>query len=209
LNYIAKNKFSPRALCLQFVLLLFWGINCLALAKGEAKAFTNGSVNVEIGIWKPSSIDDNPTKPFKNIAGAQKTYGFAVMSPSWANLAIRLSLFQWQQKNLSQAFESVTLRHLSFDIKYSIVNNLKLSPFVTYGGAAIFGRERGTGSAVQSVFSHVGTGFNLGAGIDLLLMQHWGLGVEYQYLYAKMKQKIGLTDNYNGPKFSLKLLYLF
>jgi len=168
-------------------------------------------IGVEYGIWKPSSLDDYTSQPFKNIDGADPYYGVSLLSPVFKSHAIRVSLMQWQQNDLVEVdLTSITLRHLSFDLKYVLIPDYSISPFVSYGAAAIWSRETPRDSEGEKIpLDRAGWGFNLGAGVDFLLGAHVRLGIEYQYLYAIFSNRVGLTHNYIGPKFSIKLYYHF
>ncbi len=168
-------------------------------------------MGAEFGVWKPSSLDDYPSQPLKNVDGAGPYFGVTFTSPIIKSHSLRISLMQWRQQHLKEvALESVTLRHLSFDLKYIVLPENNISPYASYGVAAIWSREEPMNSEDERIpLDRAGWGFNLGAGIDFLLQDHLGLGLEYQYLYAVFPKRVGLTDNYSGPKFSLKLYYIF
>ena len=166
-----------------------------------------GHISVETGIWKPSSIDKEPTKPFKNVNGAEITKGLYINSPSISNFSLRTGLFQWQQDD-KQNFNAIEIRHLSLDLKYHILNKFAIIPFTTYGASAIWGREE-KNAALGNNFTYRGVGFNVGVGLDILPLKHWGIGVEYQYLYAKFDASLGLSDNYSGPKLTARIIYIF
>ncbi|RQW07751.1 hypothetical protein EH222_06635 [candidate division KSB1 bacterium] len=195
------------------LLIHIFAFFCLALAtlspaKGQ---LTRANIGLDYGVWKPSALDAYPNQPIKNVDGAAPYLGFAFTAPRFKGHAIRLSLMQWQQRDLVEIdLESVTLRHLSVDLKYLVLPDYKISPYVSYGVAAIWSREQPHGSSAEKIpLDRAGWGFNLGAGIDFLLMTHAGMGVEYQYSYAVFAKRVGLTDNYSGPKIAIKLFYLF
>ncbi len=178
----------------------------------ESAFFVQGFLSTEIGIYKPYSIDANPSKPFKNVQGAKPFAGIAFQSPMWKSTAFRVTIFQWQQENVikNNSLETVTLRHLSCDLKNYIINQYRISPFTTYGLALIWSREAPTISTGQKVpLDRAGYGVNVGAGVDFQIATHWGFSAEYQYLYAKFEKVVGLTDNYSGPKLSFKIVYIF
>jgi opacity protein-like surface antigen len=208
--FLNRCAIHPRYAAITIAIFCWLGFT------GRAYSQTNptssaANVSCELGLWKPSSIDQYPSKPFKNIDGVDMTKGLGVTSPSLYSLAVKLGYFYWKQRYQleSEARQNVSIRHLSIDIKYMIVNSPRINPFATYGLAFIWGKEGSTTQSDPSSFSYLTTGFNVGAGLDFLMLRHVGIGVEYQYLYAKLKKKVGQTDNYSGPKFSLKLLYIF
>ncbi|MBN1481893.1 outer membrane beta-barrel protein [candidate division KSB1 bacterium] len=189
-----------------FVFALF--LASFSFAKGR---LSRANIGIEYGVWKPSSLDAYPNQPLKSVDGADPIIGISFTSPFLKSHALRISLMQWQQRELMQiGLESVTLRNLSFDLKYVLLPDYKLSPYVSYGIAAIWSREQPSGSKSHEIpLDRAGWGFNLGAGIDFLVGRHLGLGMEYQYSYAVFAKPVGLTDNYSGPKIAAKLVFIF
>jgi len=177
---------------------------------GVDTPFAAGGAGLETSIWKPSSLDDYPARAFKPVTGSQASFGIFFFTPHLNNFALRISLMQWHQGELSDRshLDSVTLRHLSLELKQSIVAGTRISPFVSYGLAAIWSRERPAGG-VKVPLDRAGFGVNVGAGVEVLILRNLGAGVEYHYLYAKFAKKVGLTDNYSGPKLTFRLMVLF
>lgn len=189
-----------------FHLLLF--LVSVSFAEGR---LARANLGIEYGIWKPSALDAYPNQPLKSVDGSDPIIGVSFTSPLLKSHALQVSLTQWQQRQLKQIdLESVTLRNLSFDLKYLLLPDYKISPYVSYGIAAIWSREQPSGSTSRDIpLDRAGWGFNLGAGIDFLLGRHLSLGMEYQYSYAVFAKKVGLTDNYSGPKIAAKLAFIF
>jgi len=184
----------------------------LAFGAEKSGYFSAGGLGAELGIWKPSSLDGNPSKPFKNVKGADPYWGISFVTPSFAGFALRVALIQWQQRLTDETaqLESVTLRHLSLDLKNQIVSQARISPYVCYGLAAIWSREKPVDVGDRKVpLDRAGYGVNVGAGLDVQALKHWAFAVEYQYLYAAFEKKVGLTDNYSGPKVSGRVMFLF
>jgi len=175
------------------------------------RSLSRPNVGIEYGIWKPSSLDKNAAQPLKNVDGADPYFGVTFTSPIFKSHSLRFSLMQWRQEQLQElGLASVTLRHLSVDLKYIILPEYTISPYASYGVAAIWSREEPMNVEDERIpLDRAGLGFNLGAGVDFLLHQHVGMGIEYQYLYAVFSKRVGLTSNYSGPKFSMKLYYIF
>ncbi len=187
-------------------------VNYLSFAADKSNYFAGGSLGGELGVWKPSSLDAHPSKPFKNVKGADPYWGISFVTPSFASFALRVTLIQWQQNltGTSSRLESVTLRHLSLDLKNQIVSQARISPYACYGLAAIWSREQPVDVGDKKVpLDRAGYGVNVGAGLDVQTLKHWAFAIEYQYLYAVFEKKVGLTDNYSGPKVSCKVMYLF
>ncbi len=197
-----------RALVTIFLILLFFSLAFAHAKENLAKA----GIGLEYGNWKPSTLDSNPGDPFNNVRGAAPYRGITFVTPSFKNYSLRFSILQWQQKDLADRTtkESVTLRHFSADIKNLIIAESKIVPYVSYGISAIWSREVPVGSDHEKIpLDRAGYGVNVGAGVDLQVLEHWAVATEYQYMYAKFAKKVGLTDNYSGPKISFKVMYLF
>jgi hypothetical protein len=174
--------------------------------------FSRGLLGIESGIWKPSALDDNPSKPFTNIEGAGAYYGLFYVSPTLKNFAFRISAMQWKQEHLKDKInlESVALRHISLDIKNYIIQQSKIAPYASFGLTIVSSKEKAVDADASEVPSNrAGYGVNVGAGLDFQIISHLGIAAEYQYVYAKFAKKVGLTDNYSGPKLSIKFAYLF
>lgn len=186
--------------------LLTW-----AAAAGAAAPPHRGSLSLQSGVWKPSALDQQPSKPFQSVPGSGWCWGGSACTPEVDGFALRLSGWQWQQAfALMDKAGRVEMRHLALDLKYALLDPAAIGPFVSYGAAAVYGREssRLPGPA-DTRWSYRGYTLNIGAGIDLRLLRRWGLAAEYQYLYANFDQAFGLTSRYSGPKLTFKLLYLF
>jgi hypothetical protein len=196
----------PRSLLKIFLLLC-----CLTFAAGAKEKLAHANIGVDYGVWKPSSLDAYPNQPTKTVDGSDPYIGLFFTTPMLKSHALRLSLMQWQQRDLMEIdLESVTLRCLSADLKYVLLPENNLTPYVSYGAAAIWSREQPNNMQDEKApLDRAGWGFNLSAGIDLLLGTHLGLAVEYQYSYAVFAKRVGRTDNYSGPKIAAKLFYIF
>ena len=191
---------------ISFVIILLLGMSAFS-----QRSLSRANLGVEYGTWKPSSLDDFPSRPLTSVAGAEPYFGLTFTSPIVKSHSFRLSIMQWRQGQLDQVgLESVTLRHLSADLKYYVLPEYTVSPYASYGVAAIWSRERPLNWENERIpLDRAGWGFNLGAGVDFLIHKHIGFGLEYQYLYAMFSKRVGMTSNYSGPKFSLKFFYIF
>ena len=172
----------------------------------------SANIGVEVGNWKPSTLDAEQGNPFKLVEGAHLYFGINGSTPAIGGYALRFGIFQWQQDGLENRTnkESITLRHFSTGIKNSILPNSPITPYVSLGIAAIWSREVPAEFKGEKIpLDRAGIGIDVGAGLDFLVQNRWAVALEYQYVYAKFAKSVGQTDNYSGPKISLKLLYLF
>ena len=179
----------------------------------ETNPFGKVSLGIEVGSWKPNNLStDASVSPF-GLEGASPYVGIFVLSPWLSSFTFRATLGFWSQGKIAALadIESVTLLPVMLDLKYQLAAPSRLSPYVSYGVAAYFGSENKVKGLQAELRRHteMGLGVNFGAGIDLLLARHWGLGAEFRYHYAKFSKKLGLTDDYSGPKLSAGVYYLF
>ncbi len=193
---------------LYFFFIFMSTFTTLTIARGTLE---QPNIGLDYGVWKPSSLDAYPNQPMKTVDGSNPYIGVFFTTPVLNSHALRLSLMQWQQRELTEiALESVTLRCLSADLKYILLPDNNLTPYVSYGAAAIWSREQPDNMQDEKApLDRAGWGFNLGAGIDLLLGSFLGVGVEYQYSYAVFSKRVGQTNNYSGPKIAAKLFFIF
>ncbi|HOT96913.1 MAG TPA: hypothetical protein PLG50_01410 [bacterium] len=170
-----------------------------------------GSLSLQSGVWKPSALDLEPSKPLQPVSGSGWSWGGSVCSPEVGGFALRFSGWHWQQEiTLMDKADRVELRHLALDLKYQLLEPAAIGPYVSYGAAAVFGRETTRlPTPSDPEWSYRGYTLNIGAGIDLRLLRRWGWAAEYQYLYTNFDKNLGLTSRYSGPMLTFKLLYLF
>ena len=187
---------------------------CVLGLAGAAAASTpanRGSIALQAGVWKPSTLDTEPSKPFKPVEGAGWSVGASLCSPQLGGFALRVSLWQWHQKDVFPAapINQVQQIHLALDLKYQLLSSTAIRPYVTYGASGVYARELGGSAGDDAPLDYLGYALNVGAGVDFQLMRHWGFAADYQYLYIDLERKIGLTSRYSGPKLTFRLLYLF
>lgn len=195
-----------------YILLLLMAFSATVFADSNNDHSDHLSIGLTIASWKPTTLDEKPIAIFKGVPGASPSYGLFFVTPWLGNLAIRVAVSEWHQNNLQDkcSVEEVRLRPLSIDLKNRILGGTKLSPYVSYGALFVWAAEKPIGAEnFAEDKSQFGYGGSVGAGIDLFFSEHWALGVEYQYLYARFANPIGLTDDYRGPNISAKLFYIF
>ena len=177
----------------------------------EKTYFASASIGIQMNIWKPSTLDDQDQSILTSVSGSEPAFGFFITSPAWQGISFRGLFFQWQQRRIDETspFDKILVRQVSFDIKQQIIPIAPASPYVTLGISTCFTRSFLYTETSLPTFQRQTIGFNLGAGIDVHLFEHFALAMEYQYLYAKFNRTVGYTDNYSGPNLSAKLAYLF
>ncbi len=159
-----------------------------------------------MSIWKPTSLDNRPSEPFHLVKGSDMAKSLFFLSPMWQGIALRLQTMQWQIE-FEPSPNKASLRILTLDIKQQIVTQARISPFLIGGASLIWGKEKSPDH--NPGFNHLGSGLQVGAGVDFFLSNTLGLALEYQYVYAKLLQPLGPTDNYTGPNLGAKLFITF
>jgi len=163
-----------------------------------------------IGRWQPQNLQSETTIPiFSNVPNARPYLGIFLSSHWRGSLALRNSIGIWTQKRLEELADvkSVTIIPVGIGLKHQLVLANRLSPFVSYEFGVYFGIEN-SGSTPTYRQTHIGYGFEGGAGFDFFLTERWGTALEFQYQYVRFGQRVGSTDDYSGPKASLRLYYL-
>ncbi len=177
-------------------LRLFLFLTLLSCTAASARI----GLGVQAAIWKPSSLDHEPSKPFRAIPGSGISYGLVAQSPEWQSFSLQLSAWRWQQTQEPEK-NVVTLWHLSCDVKNNLITQTRLRPYATYGFAAVLGK------ANNGPLQRDGLSINLGAGVEYTPFNRTSLAFEYQYLYLLMDRNNGLTDDLSGPKLTFKFIY--
>jgi len=199
-----------RRLCVLCLTIFFAGASH-ALAQ-EGLFFGKFSIGGEIGAWKPNALETESTLSPFGVSGASPYLGVFLLSPLSKSLMLRLTGGFWSRDEVHLlGTNSVTIYPVMLDLKYYLVPQFRLSPFVSYGGALYVGTEDQAHNlrALVSHRSELGLGANVGTGFDLQLARHFALGVEFRYHYAKFQHPLGETDDYSGPKISAAAFFLF
>lgn len=163
------------------------------------------SLGCEIGNWQPHSLNDEPRFNTFGAAGATPFYGLFFVSPLMGDLGFRTSLGFWSLRDLEEIEQvhSLTLHLFSVDMKYWLVPDYRLSAYVMYGGCVYWGVENEASPFGERLrTARPGWGANLGAGFDLALSKTLGLGMAFQYHYARFNKPLGGVDDFSGPKIT-------
>ncbi len=170
-------------------------------------------LGLEIGNWRPNDLSDDVTlSPLKNTKN-HPYVGIILLKPWRWEMTFRSSVGYWKYCNNEPSPEkkSIEIVSLLVDLKYSILSDLMLMPYVSYGIGWFFGNESRSN---QSFFNNaeefeLGIGINVGSGFDFKFTRNFNLAIEFRYHYVKFKRVIAFTDNYSGPKISIEMIYMF
>ncbi len=139
--------------------------------------------------------------------------GILILKPWRWGMTFRSSFGYWKYCNDEPGLENITVEigSILIDLKYSILSDVLLRPYVSYGGGWFFGNESNSGKTLFNNTRNLemGFGINLGTGFDFQITQKIILAMEFRYHYVKFSRIVAFTDNYSGPKISLAIIYLF
>jgi len=132
------------------------------------------------------------------------------------NLILRLTggYFYYEESNQQHEAiyrdQSIIIIPVLLDIKYMLLTETRISPYVSYGVGVNFGFEnRNHFSFLSDKYDHFTFGVNLGTGLDFLVTHHISLGIEFRYHYLEFPDNFIFTNNYSGTKINIALGYLF
>jgi hypothetical protein len=194
------------------ILLLLFAIH-YSFAQTKPAASDKFGLGLEIGHWRPNDLSDAVTlSPLKNSRN-HPYVGMILLKPWRWGMTFRSSLGYWQYCNNEPVPEKKTVEigSILIDLKYAILADVMLMPYVSYGVGWFFGNEFRSSHAF---FAHtreleLGIGINVGTGFDFKFTRRFNLAMEFRYHYIKFKRVVAFTDNYSGPKISIELIYLF
>ncbi|MCU0644229.1 MAG: porin family protein [bacterium] len=183
-----------------------------ALSQNPGTASQLG-LGAEIGIWRPNDLSDNVTLSFVTRTKDHPYLGFVLMKPMRYGLTLRGSPGYWKYCDDSIPEETKTIEILSFlvDLKYALLSDVRLLPYVSYGIGWFLGREKKEDDShfKFSEASQAGIGVNVGTGFDFKLASKIFAALEFRYHYIKFNKVVAFTNNYSGAKVSLAFYYLF
>lgn len=196
-----------------FIVLIFLIPYHSGIAQNDTTSSHNFRLGLEIGDWRPNELGHNVTfTPLKN-SKYHPYVGVTLLKPWRWGMTFRSSLGYWKYCNNepSPQQKTVEIGSILLDLKYSILSDVMLMPYVSYGVGWFFGNEsRSNRSFFNSAGDlELGVGINVGTGFDFKVTPKLSLAIEFRYHYVKFKRVIAFTDNYSGPKISLGIIYLF
>lgn len=199
------------------VLLLAVVLNVVILAgAGQAQDPNSAArfgVGAEFGVWRPNDLSDDITLSFLKQSKDHPYIGFVILKPWRYGLTLRTSPGYWKYADDKIPGETQTIEILSclVDLKYELLSDVRLLPYVSYGIGWFLGREKEEGECHFKFgdASDVGLGVNVGTGFDFKLATKIYTSLEFRYHYIKFNKVIAFTNNYSGAKVSLALYYLF
>jgi hypothetical protein len=168
-------------------------------------------IGIEVGQWLPSTLYSDPNLNLEEVP--KKPYlGILFLKPLRRDLLFRSSVGFWkydEEVNSSET-KSVRIIPIVVDLKYMLLTEVFVQPFVSYGAGMFFGSEC---KGKKEIFnpnaeSEMGIGISLGTGFDFQLSKKFAIELEFRYLYVKFNHAVVFADNYSGPKVNLAILLL-
>jgi opacity protein-like surface antigen len=167
----------------------------------------------ELGNWRPNDLDEDVSLSFVKRTKDHPYLGIIILKPWRYSLTFRSSLGYWKFCKETSSLENrkIEIVSLLLDLKYAILSDVRLLPYVSYGFGWFFGKENQPGDPLLHLNRQweSGIGVNIGTGFDFKLTRKFFLAMEFRYHYLKFKRVIAFTDNYSGPKISFGIVYLF
>ena len=203
-----RYRTKQKIIVIWFSLALAFAFSGKDLHAQEKRQSPNIGFGIEIGHWLPSKFSDDAVLSSSEISGQHPYIGLVILK-QWRNFALRVSGGYWEYhgdkyQNILQVSSVAT------DLKYSMLADIWLSPYVIYGIGWFLGNEHAQNDPHFSYLENpqLGMGFNVGAGFDFWIL-NFNIAVEFKYHYVTFNHVIGPTDNYSGPKISVQGIYFF
>lgn len=196
-----------------FYILLFLIICVNFVQASDSDLFDKFSIGLEFGTWKPNNLRTTET-PF-TISPSSKYFYFGsfLLSPIRNNLQLRITIghFNYYKHDEIANKKTVFLIPVLADLKYLLISDSRLSPYVSYGVGLYIGDDKFSEiiESTDQKNTAIGYGLNFGTGFDLLLTKNWALGLEFRYHYLRFSDVLIFTDDYSGPKINMTLFYMF
>lgn len=170
-------------------------------------------IGFEIGNWSPSNLNNDVTLTPISKTKNHPYIGVILMKPWRYDLTLRSSFGYWKYNGTTNSMDDKKMEIVTLlvDLKYALLSDVRVLPYVSYG----IGWFLGTESAPQDALlefdkkSEMGLGFNVGTGFDFKMYREFYLTMEFRYLYVKFNKAIAFTDTYSGPRISIGMNVLF
>lgn len=170
-------------------------------------------LGVEIGHWRPNDLSDAVVFTPALKSKSQPYIGMMLLMPWRWSMTFRASLGYWNYCNdeATPATLAVEITSLLIDLKYCVLSDVMLMPYLSYGigwfaGKSLRSRPRPLDLGHSD---ELGIGANIGTGFDFRFSRRLNLAAEFRYHYVKFKHTVAFTDNYSGPKISIGFIYWF
>ena len=206
-----KNYFKMKTILgIALLATVLFQFQLYAQTQDKSNCF---GIGFEIGNWSPSNLDNDVTlTPISKIKN-HPYIGLLLMKPWRYGLTLRSSIGYWKYSGTNNSLDDKKMEivTLLLDLKYALINDVRVLPYVSYGIGWFLGSESAPQDALLEFDnkSEMGLGFNVGTGFDFKVFREIYVTMEFRYLYVKFNKTIAFTDIYNGPRISIGMNYLF
>jgi len=194
------------------ILVIDFLISSKILAQSESKRVKFG-LGLEFGSWRPNDLSGDVTITPLKKTGKHPYVGIIILKPWRWGMTFRSTFGYWRYCNDEPSPENMTVEigSILVDLKYLILSDVILMPYVSYGIGWFFGAETQSNKSLfaNSKQFELGIGINVGTGFDFNITKKLNLAMEFRYHYVKFNRVVAFTDNYSGPKISLGIIYQF
>jgi len=194
------------------VLILVLLGTCTIFAQQQSPTPKFG-IGLEVGQWRPNDLSSDVTLSPLKESRKHPYIGIMFLKPWRWGMTFRSSFGYWRYCNDEPSPENraVEISSILIDLKYLILSDVILMPYVSYGIGWFFGAET---QSKKSIFTNsgeleLGIGINVGTGFDFNITKKLTLAMEFRYHYVKFNRVVAFTENYSGPKINLGIIYLF
>jgi hypothetical protein len=170
-------------------------------------------IGLELGQWVPSSLNSDPDLASLETVQNKPYVALTFIKSIKYDLALRSSAGIWKyfEEDSSTTNNSVRIASFLFDVKYTLLSEVFVQPFVSYGAGMFIAFEGDKKKSLLNVSgdSEMNVGFNVGAGFDFQFTNNIFVELEFRYHYIKFNKVVVYTDNFSGPKVNIAALYFF
>ncbi|MBN2012299.1 hypothetical protein JW960_23420 [candidate division KSB1 bacterium] len=167
--------------------------------------FAYAGIGIEWGSWHPNNLRiAGHGLSLKSMNDNLYISGFA-LAPVANGFALRFTVGYFRHTAPDKSYKTIELMPILLDIKYQLIAESRLSPYVSYGISSCAGQQ----SPKKDNEYDLGYGLNFGTGFDLLMSRRIALGCEFRYHYLRFEKPMVITDDFSGPKVNVSLYYLF
>jgi len=170
-------------------------------------------IGVELGQWVPSNLNSDPDLASLETVQNKPYVALSFLKSLKYDFALRSSAGIWKyfEEDSSTNNNCVRIVSFLFDVKYTLLSEVFVQPFVSYGAGMFLAFDGDKEKTLLNVSgdSEMNVGFNVGAGFDFQFTNKIFVELEFRYHYIKFNKIVVYTDNFSGPKVNIAALYFF
>ncbi len=210
---IISTKKTRHIFSLLLILIIVGLLSSGSVFSADLREKPKFGIGLELGQWVPSSLNSDPELASLESVQNKPYLAFTFLKPLKYDFAFRSSAGIWKYFEEDTAANNGCVRIVSFlfDVKYTLLSEVFVQPFVSYGAGMFFGFNGDSDKTLFNISgeSEMNVGFNVGAGFDFHFTDKISLELEFRYHYIKYNKVVVYTDNFSGPKVNIAVLYFF